>query len=81
MKEIEVLVLGKVFLGKNTGNSVANPFPRKKRASEPVDCLFFRKNRLAIASTGLFLKKMGCRRSFRCFFSEKWTIDGKYKMV
>lgn len=76
MKEIEVLVLGKVFLGKNTGNSVANPFPRKKGLPSPSIAYFLEKIGLRLRRQGFF-EKMGCRRSFRCFFSEKWTIDGK----
>lgn len=54
MKEIEVLVLGKVFLGKNTGNSVANPFPRKKGLPSPSIAYFLEKIGLRLRRHGFF---------------------------
>lgn len=54
MKKIEVLALGKVFWGKNTGNSVANPFPRKKGLPSPSIAHFLEKIGLRLRRQGFF---------------------------
>lgn len=59
MKEIEVLVLGKVFLGKNTGNSVANPFSRNKGLPSP-SIAYLKKKSACDCIDRAFFEKMGC---------------------
>lgn len=74
MKEIEVLVLGKVF-GEKTPETLSLTHFLVKRASEPVDCLFLEKSACDCVDRA-FLKKWAVDGVSGAFFG-KWTIDGK----